>query len=304
MWKSVFLIGWSTTLLAHSLFKTVCFEVSMQASSLADLHLDPTQAIYTQLAVSTFTGKKVAVVTPNSSQQLLFVTPKGTPNDLEWYRHHVLPDTVAFGYVKGWFNGEKRRPPFHAYARVGDRMFHFLDDGTIHEQDYVTAQRELLERPFHTTTYEMAFALPPGTREELTQYYRARMQGVATIDGKVQKPPYDEGGFGQLNEEGTPLENCVTFALSFTQSHWAKDYPKLATVQQATGATPQAEITAKAVSQLFMEAKPAFITVWSRPDANQVADPVKDMLDTLKVTRFYRVKTQDIRTTEDWSLAP
>ncbi len=237
-----------------------------------------------------------------------------------------MKKTVAFGYVSGWFHGAKGSPPFHAYARVGERVFHFMDDGVIHELSFADAQKELLNRPPTTiseeasaadrkrirrgdnpTTFETIFDMPESAMSDLLRYYRDRKAGTATIGNVITKPPYDVGGFGQMNENNVPIENCITFALSFTQSHWSRDYPGMQKVREAANVTqlPGGDIINGAtIPQLMMTSTPLAVVVIGKDALEPGYRPEIDMLEQLRILRKQRLTPADIRIEQEWTNRP
>lgn len=260
------------------------------------------------------------VFIPNGTEtprQLTFLIPRADEAELTRYGKGLVPQTVAFGYVAGWFQGEGR-PPFHAYVRVGDRIFHFMEDGVIYETSFTETQRELLnrapepipdglspiakkrlERGNRPTTFEMVFALPPAARDDLIRYYRDRRERRATIGGLTRNPPYEVGGFGQMGADGVPVENCVTFALSFTQSHWSRDYPGLRLVRQAANFDEMPDggiLNGTTIPQFVMTAKTFAVVVFGKDAWAPEYRSEIDMLEQLRVLRRYKLKPDDIRT--------
>ncbi len=248
-------------------------------------------------------------------RRLTFAIPSGS-HGLDHYVSEIVPSTVSFGYVPGWFHGEKGAPPFHAFARVGESMFHFTHDGTIHEVPYAATQgtllnrvpkpvakneapadRKRIERGNRPMTFELVFEMPDAAKSDLLRYFRDRKNGQATIGGIGMTPIYYEGGFGQFNEDGVPIENCITFALSFTQSHWSRDYPGMELVRKTANVVNQPDgdiINGKRISQLLMTSTPLAVVVLGQDSGSPDYRPEIDLLEMLRVMRHQRLKPEDI----------
>ncbi len=238
-----------------------------------------------------------------SEQKLEFVVPHSTEAALKGYMQSVAKNTVSFGFTKGWFADEAGRPGFHAFVRVGDRMFHYMSKrvdgkeiGYLVEESYSDVQRGLLVRADKPMTFETVFTIPESAKNDLLRYYQDRMANKATIKGTTVIPGYAVDGWGERNPDGTINENCITFALSFTQSHWANDYPGLAKIAKHGGLaiSPDSRdaITPNVVTEAVIGSKPLGIVVWGQDAQTTGIVPGQhhwDMLTQLRAIRRYRL---------------
>lgn len=237
------------------------------------------------------------------SQELLFVLPDGENGALDDYAGAVAMDSASFVVSKGWFAGEPGRPPFHAMARVADVVYEYGDDGRVSREPFVPLQRRLLEREDRPTTYEVVFALPGKLKSLLPRFFTDRFLRRARVGARPVAMQYDRGGWGLLSESDGSLvlrENCITFALSFCQSHWQHGYPGLTDLVETGGLSipPEEEgrITPTYLSGLVFRARPVAILVWRRGAAAAGAgEAVWDFLTMMRAVRHYRLERDSVR---------
>lgn len=227
---------------------------------------------------------KISDLKTGLSTEGLFLVPDASEPTIQSYEKEVIPHTVGFMMTTGWY--QDGAAPFHAYVRVGDRVFRIQRRAPpgggepvteIVEESYGKVLREVLARDGSsgpiTETREMVFSVSGQARAGLLEYFVGRKTGE--VAGQPVETNYDVAAVGpDTYEDGRKQENCVTFSLSCIEPRFVGAISGLETFQRdanfyapvlPSGSAPTAK---QILGFLTMTARPDAVVLWAR-DANQ-----------------------------------